>query len=90
MLVDMRTGSVTYDIPGEGKERFTTEVEGQSIPAFLGDPKRKLCVGMALSKDGGVHCLNCNHVDHIGMEGAAHKGLTPEVRDRIRSYFRLE
>jgi hypothetical protein len=67
--------------------------DGLTLAEFLGNKDRKVCEAFALSPievNGGAHCCYSRHVDHQGMDGAAHKGLTPEVRRKARQHFRLD
>ena len=90
---DKNTGSYNYQLQEGQWESFGEEDQGGQTPdQVMGEPGRKLCKFMAFSpsvKSPGVHCNNPNHADHKGMEGAAHKGLSLEVRGQLRQHFRL-
>jgi hypothetical protein len=91
---DKSTGTLTFKPPGYPEEYYATvDEDGLTLAEFLGNKDRKVCEAFALSPievNGGAHCCYSRHVDHQGMDGAAHKGLTPEVRRKARQHFRLD
>jgi hypothetical protein len=91
---DSAAGTVTFSIPGEPVEVFTTTLnDGVTIAEFVGDKDRPVCFGYCLSPHdrAGCHCNGANRPEHKGgAEAPAHKGLTKSVRAKCRSSFRLE
>ena len=89
---DKDTGSISYKVGSKEVESFGTEDdEGKTIAEFLGDASRKVCAAYGLSPlaDAKGHCCDAQSADHQGMDAAAHRGLKPEIRKKMREHFRL-